>query len=87
MTTSREKGVTRINEILSQIDELLAEATDIADEEDIEFTFSAPESEPIKYKPAVVWEASTSCSWETSDTVDPGYWVTDDSWNNSSANC
>ena len=77
----RQEATSRISQILLEIEHLLEEATELADEHDISFTYQPPGSASVKYKPAVIWEASTSCEWETSDEVDPGYW--EEKWQSS----
>ena len=83
---NQEQALKRIAEITEHVNALLDEATELADEYEVSFKFSPRCSEDTyEYHPAVVWEASTSCEWETSDTVEEGYW--DIEWASSSANC
>ncbi len=79
-------ALKRIVEITEQVNELLDEATELADEHDVSFKFSPRcTSETFTYVPAVVWEGSSSCEWDDSGYTEDGYWDTE--WASSSADC
>ena len=87
MTTKKEKAQKKIEELVQAALDAIEEATEIADEHEIEFKY-----EPTNvgtYTPRhLEWAASTGCEWETSDEWSEGRWSGEHiDWQSSSMYC
>lgn len=86
MTKKQEKAQKQIADILVKINDLLEEATEIADDNRVDFDFM-PTTVGHYTAAHPEWEASSGCEWETSDgDIIGGEWSSVD-WNSSSLSC